>query len=316
MVKRNAGQYTLVDGNLFRHGYTHPILTCLSGYQCARIMAELHEGICGSHIGERTLSLKVIRVRYYYPTVKEDHVKYAQRCEQCQKHADWHHALAEELRSIYSPWPLYTWGIDILGHFPLVIRQMKYLIIAIKYFTKWVEAEQVAQIISHKVQHFVWKNIVCRFRILRHLVSDNGTQFASQQLGKLCSELGIKKIFPSVEHPQTNGQFESTNKVLLRGLKKAKGTCSEEVSRILWVYDTTPQSTTKETPFSLVYGSDAMIPVEIQEISHRFQRFVVEESNKGRKVDLLDEVREHARINSEALKRRVELRQKTKTRPR
>jgi len=67
----------------------------------------------------------------------------------------------------------------------------------------------------------------------------------------------------------------------------------------------------------LVYGSDAMIPVEIQENSPRFQSFVVEESNEGRKVnlDLLDEVREHARINSEALKRRVELRQKTKTRP-
>ena len=60
-----------------------------------------------------------------------------------------------------------------------------------------------------------------------------------------------------------------------------------------------------------------MIPVEIQENSPRFQSFVVEESNEGRKVnlDLLDEVREHARINSEALKRRVELRQKTKTRP-
>jgi len=108
---------------------------------------------------------------------------------------------------------------------------------------------------------------------------------------------------------------------LLRGLKrrleKAKGIWSEEVSRILWAYHTTPQSTTKETPFSLVYGSDAMIPVEIQESSPRFQNFVIEDSNEGRKVnlDLIDEIREHARINSESLKRRVELRQKTKTRP-
>jgi len=152
-------------------------------------------------------------------------------------------------------------------------------------------------------------------------VSNNGTQFASQQLGKLCSELGIKQVFASVEHPQTNGQVESANKVLLRGLKrwleKAKGTWSEEVPRILWAYHTTSQSTTKETPFSLVYGSDAMIPVEIQENSPWFQSFVVKESNEGRKVnlDLLDEVREHARINLEALKRRVELKQKTQTKP-
>jgi len=52
-------------------------------------------------------------------------------------------------------------------------------------------------------------------------VSDNGTQFASQQFGKLCLELGIKQIFASVEHPRTNGQVESTSRVLLRGLKRS-----------------------------------------------------------------------------------------------
>jgi len=109
-------------------------------------------------------------------------------------------------------------------------------------------------------------------------------------LGKLCSELRIKQMFALVEHPQTNVQVGSANKVLLRGLKrrleKVKGTWSEEVPRILWAYHTTPQSTTKETPFNLVYGSDAMIPVEMQENSPRFQSFVVEETNKGRKVNM------------------------------
>ena len=110
--------------------------------------------------------------------------------------------------------------------------------------------------------------------MLRHLVSDNGTQFASQQLGKLFTEFGIKQVFASVEHPQTNGQVESANRVLLRGLKrrleKAKGTWAEEVPRIVWAYHTTPQFTTRETPFSLVFESYAMIPVEIQESLPRF----------------------------------------------
>jgi len=83
IVKRNERRYTLIDGNIFRHGYTHPILRCVSEDQCARIMAELHGGICGSHIGRRALPLKVIRAEYYWPTMKEDCVKYAQRCEQC-----------------------------------------------------------------------------------------------------------------------------------------------------------------------------------------------------------------------------------------
>ncbi|XP_068504552.1 uncharacterized protein [Phaseolus vulgaris] len=121
--------------------------------------------------------------------------------------------------------------------------------------------------------------------------------------------------------PQTNGQVESANQVLLRGMKrrleKAKRTWAEEVPRIVWAYHTTPLSTTKETPFNLVYGSDAMILVEIQESSPRFQNFVAEESNEDRKVnlDLLDEFREEARIKAEALKRKVEYKYNSKLTP-
>ena len=131
-------------------------------------------------------------------------------------------------------------------------------------------------------------------------------------MGKLCAELGIKQVFASVEHPQTNEQVESANRILLRGLKrrleKAKGLWAEEVPRIVWSYHTTPQTSTMDTPFSLVYGSDAMIPVEIHESSPRFHNFVAEESNEERRVnlDLFDEAREEARIKAEAVKRRVE----------
>jgi len=65
-------------------------------------------------------------------------------------------------------------------------------------------------------------------------------------------------------------------------LEKEKGKWSEEIPRIFWSYHTTPQSTTKETPFSLVYRFDAMIPVEVQENSPRFQSFIAEESKKGK----------------------------------
>jgi len=201
-MKKNLIKYTLIDGKLFRHGFTHPILVCVDGEQCTRIMAELHEGICGSHIGGRSLSSKAIHAGYYWPTTREDCTRYAQRCKQCQQHADWHKVPPEELRSIYNSWPFHTWGIDILGPFPLAVRQMKYLVVSIEYFTKWIEAEPVAQIATHKIQHFVWKNIVCRFKIPKRLVSNNGTQFASSQLGKLCIELGVKQVFTSVEHPR------------------------------------------------------------------------------------------------------------------
>jgi len=91
---------------------------------------------------------------------------------------------------------------------------------------------------------------VCRFGVPKHLVSDNGTQFASHLLKKLCEDIGTQQVFASVEHPQTNGQVESANRVLLRGLKrkleKAKGSWAEEVPRIVWAYHTTEQSGTHE----------------------------------------------------------------------
>ena len=122
VVKKNSSKYTLIDGDLFIHWYTHPILIWVSGEQCTRIIAELHKGICGSHIGGRALSSKVIRTGYYWPTMREDCTRYGQRCKQCQQHVDWHKVPPEELRSIHSPWPFHTWEIDILGSFPLVVR--------------------------------------------------------------------------------------------------------------------------------------------------------------------------------------------------
>jgi len=115
-----------------------------------------------------------LRCLLYLVSIK-DWTRYAQQCKQCQQHADWHKAPPEELRSIYSPWPFHTWGIDILGPFPLAIRQMKYLVVAIEYFTKGIEVEPVVQITTHKIQHFVWKNIVCRFEIPKRLMSNNST---------------------------------------------------------------------------------------------------------------------------------------------
>ena len=137
-------------------------------------MSELHEDVCGSHIGGRALSLKIIRAGYYWLTMKEDGGKYVHQCEQCQKHVI---GTMHQLRSCdrftthglstrgeYTFWSLSLW------HMPDEISHRRQ-----EYFTEWIEVEPIAQITAHKVQHFVWKNIVCRFGIPRHLVSNNGT---------------------------------------------------------------------------------------------------------------------------------------------
>ncbi|KAL5550392.1 hypothetical protein UlMin_000568 [Ulmus minor] len=134
--------------------------------------------------------------------------------------AKWAIELTEKLNSVLSPWPFVKWGIDLIGPLPLGKYRMKFAVVAIDYYTKWVEAEPLSEITEARTTSFVWKNIVCRFGISQSLVSDNGTQFDSAGLKKLCSELGIKKHFSSVAHPQSNGQVEAVNKTIKRNLER------------------------------------------------------------------------------------------------
>ena len=71
-------------------------------------------------------------------------------------------------------WPFAQWRLDIIGPFPIAIQQLKFLVVDIDYFTKWVEAEALATITEKSVRSFVCRNIICRYGILRVLVSDNG----------------------------------------------------------------------------------------------------------------------------------------------
>nr|KYP68215.1 Transposon Ty3-I Gag-Pol polyprotein [Cajanus cajan] len=206
--------------------------------------------------------------------------------------------------------------MDILGPFPPATGQLKFLLVAIDYFTKWIEACPLAKITTENVQKFTWKNIICRFGIPHTLVTDNGRQFITQGFEYFLRELelGIKHLPTSVEHPQTNGQAEAANKVILRELKKrlgnAKGQWPDELPSILWVYHCTPQSTTQETPYRLTYGVNAMISVE--------QVFDTEQNAKelAADLDLVDELRDKAQIHAEACKLRASRRYNTRVRPR
>jgi len=88
-IKKSYSRYTLIDGNLFRYEYSRPLLNCVDKGEATQIMAELHKGICGSHVSGKTLMLQVIRVGFSWPTMRNDCVEYVKKSEQCQKHADW-----------------------------------------------------------------------------------------------------------------------------------------------------------------------------------------------------------------------------------
>ena len=156
------------------------------------ILEEIHEGVCGDHAGPRSLVSKVIKTGYFWLTMQVYARKLVKKCDKCQRFGNVQRLPAERLTTITSPWPFAQWGIDIVGPLPRGKGQVKFLLVAIDYFTKWVEAEALSTIIEAKIQSFVWKNIICRFGIPQIIILDNGQQFNSQGFKDFCSSLGIK----------------------------------------------------------------------------------------------------------------------------
>ena len=184
-----------------------------------------------------------------------------------------------------------------MGPFPTAVRQLKFLVVGIDYFTKWVEAEALATITEKNVRNFVWRCIICRFGIPRVFVMDNGRQFDNDPFRDFCSQLGIKNHYSSPAHPQANGQVEVTNQSLLKIIKTqlegAKGIWPNELPSILWAYRTTARTPTGKTPFRLTYGGEAVIPAEVELISYRVHNHDESTNNEARRLhlDLVDKVR-------------------------
>ena len=108
-------------------------------------------------------------------------------------------------------WLFAQWELDILGHVPLGTSQMKFLVVGIDYFTKWVKAEPLKSITQQNIKNFVWKNILCRFGVPKVLVFDNGCQFDNTLFRDFCAHFGIQNHYSSLAHPQANGQAEVAN---------------------------------------------------------------------------------------------------------
>jgi len=182
-----------------------------------------------SHIGGRALAARLLRAGYYWPTLLQDSSEFMKKCDKCQKFSHKKHAPAHELTSVYSPWTFHKWGVDIVEPFPLDRGQLKFLIVGVDYFTKWIKVEAFTKITVERVKIFYWNKIICRFGLLKYIVSDNGTQFANSTIIDFCKHLGIQTKFVSVIHPQANGQAKLANKVILDGNKKKLKAASKNV---------------------------------------------------------------------------------------
>jgi hypothetical protein len=212
--------YIIIEGELYKHGVCSPLLKCLSRTEGIELMKEIHAGLCGSHIGSRPLLGKVFRQSFYWPKAASDAAELVQKCENCQKCARDQKQPSSLTQLIQPTWPLQRWGLDLLGPLPPAQGNLKNVVVAVEYFSKWIEAKHLATITSVTVQKFFWQNIVCRFSVPKAITMDNGTQFDAKTFKDFCNQIGTKIHFASVRHPESNGLVKRANGIIMTGRMK------------------------------------------------------------------------------------------------
>jgi ribonuclease HI/transposase InsO family protein len=306
-IARLAKRYALVDGELYRRGTHGVLLRCISREEGSKLLSDIHEGVCGDHSSHRSLVGKAFRQGFYWPTALLDACELVKRCEACQFHAKQNHQPAQALQTIPLSWPFAVWGLDILGPFPRAAGGYEFLFVAIDKFTKWPEAEPVRKITAAAAVKFI-RSIFVRFGVANRIITDNGTQFTSAPFQEFCDEMGTRICFASVAHPQSNGQVERANALILNGLKtrafdrlhRCARQWVEELPAVLWSLRTTAGRATKETPFFLVYGAEAVLPSELSLGSARTRRYSEPEAEQSRMddVNFIEEMRCRAALRA------------------
>ncbi|KAM2633693.1 hypothetical protein EV1_024280 [Malus domestica] len=230
--------------------------------------------------------------------MEKDCKSYARGCEECQRHG--------HLQHIY----------------PASSKGHTFIIVATDYFTKWVEASAVKTITSAAVKHFIETKILHRFGVPETIVTDRGPSFISKEVKEFASKYKIKMIWSSPYYPQSNGQAESGNKILVNIIKRMVIDSSEKwhekLGNTLWAYRTSKRAGTGTTPYALTFGQDAVLPMEINVSSVRIQnqfglhsKEYIEAMRQGiedldaAQIEALNQIQEGKRVVAQAYNKRV-----------
>jgi transposase InsO family protein len=140
-------------------------------------------------------------------------------------------------------------------------------VVAVEYFSKWIEAKPLATITSVTFQKFFWQNIVCCFGVPKAITVDNGTQFDAEAFKEFCDQIGTKIHFASVRHSESNGLVERANGIIMTGIMKLifnqpRGKWPDELIKVVWSHNTIVSRSTGFTPFKLLFGDEVIAPEE------------------------------------------------------
>ena len=203
----------------------------------------------------------------WWPTLIMDNQEYVKRCNECQRGKTPTCYENMPLQPIVSTRAFAKWGIDFVGPLPPAQgTRCQYLIVAMDYLTKWAEAMASTKNDAWTTAKFLYEHIFVQFGLPIEIVSDQGTHFINEVVEVLLNEFMVTHRLSVPYHPQANGQVELTNKVLCAALTKVvegnRGTWECKLPSVLWAYRTAYKTSVGSTPFELVYGLNAVLPIE------------------------------------------------------
>jgi transposase InsO family protein len=166
----------------------------------------------------RTLVGNVFRQGFYWPTAVADASEIVRTCEWCKFYARKTNLLTHTLQTIPITWPFAVWGLGIVGPLRKAPGGYTHLLVAIDKFSKWVEVRPITNLRVEQAVTF-FTDIIYQFGVPNSIITDNGSQFTGRKFLEFCDKHHIRVDWAAVAHPQTNGQVERANGMILQGLK-------------------------------------------------------------------------------------------------
>ncbi|GKA82704.1 reverse transcriptase domain-containing protein [Tanacetum coccineum] len=245
---------------------TNTLSMCGEGQEAVDILTACHSGPTGGHYGANYTAKKVFDSGFYWPTIYKDAHELVKNCDSCQRQGKISQRDEMPQNSIQVCEIFDVWGIDFMGPFPSS-RGNKYILVAVDYLSKWVEAKALPTNDARVVVKFL-KSLFARFGTPRAIISDRGTHFCNDKFAKVMSKYGVTHRLATAYHPQTSGQVEVSNRGLKRILERTVGenraSWSDRLDDALWAFRTTYKTPIGCTPYKLVYGKSCHLPIELE----------------------------------------------------
>ena len=180
-LRHLASRFVVCGDALYRRSPDGMLLLCLDRASTDRVMREVHTKVYSPHMGGHMLTRKIMRTDSFWLTMETHYCQFVQRCPECQMHGDLIHVPPSELHELTSPWPFSIWGIDIIGKIsPKSSNGHEYILVAINYLTKWVEASSYARLTTVRIDKFIISHIICQYRVPHKLISVRGVHFKGE----------------------------------------------------------------------------------------------------------------------------------------